>query len=410
VLAEIEPGVLGAARTFADYNHRVLDDPRLHVVFNDGRNFLSTTRERFDVITADPIHPWSGGAAYLYTQEYFRTVAEHLAPGGVACQWLPIYELSVDDVRSVARTFRGQFKHVMVWLTWYDAELVGSNDPLALDLTALERRMAVPAIRRDLEVVDMGTPEAFLAYFLAGTSGVEDFAAGAITNTDDNLSLEFSAPRSMGLARAMGDNVQALARHREPIEPWLGAAGADGRLAERLHRAGTAYDGAHTRFLWSGPEATGLAASVAAVRAVDPGYAPLRFLERKREELRGMEPRLLGAVSFATRGEDGAPSPLTISAVLVGAGATRAAVMLVDNDRREVYGQRYFDGTPDELEATASSFAAQALSSLRESGTAAGTTPPRGALAQALRARVAVLVADTTGDRDGGPPGASGRP
>ena len=104
-LAEIEPGVFGATRTFGRWNHQALDSPKLRVVRNDGRNFLWTTRERFDVITADPIHPWSGGAAYLYTDEYFRTVAARLAPGGVACQWLPIYELTLEDLRSVVATF-----------------------------------------------------------------------------------------------------------------------------------------------------------------------------------------------------------------------------------------------------------------------------------------------------------------
>src|SRR4030066_407941 len=92
VLAEIEPKVLGVARTFSKYNHDVLDNPKLRIVFNDGRNYLMTTQEKLDVITADPIHPWFSGAGYLYTAEYFRLASEHLNPGGIACPWLPIYE------------------------------------------------------------------------------------------------------------------------------------------------------------------------------------------------------------------------------------------------------------------------------------------------------------------------------
>ncbi len=116
-LAEIERGVFPAARTFGEYNHHVLEDPRLRIVHDDGRNFLRTTRETFDVITADPIHPWSGGASYLYTVEYFRSAAAHLAPGGVLCQWLPIYEMTPDDLKSVLRTFAASFRHTAVWLT-----------------------------------------------------------------------------------------------------------------------------------------------------------------------------------------------------------------------------------------------------------------------------------------------------
>ncbi len=98
-LVEIEPRVLGVARTFADYNHHVLDSPKLQIVFNDGRNFLLTTRKTFDVITADPIHPWFRGAGYLYASEYFALAAAHLRPGGVIAQWLPIYELTPQDLR-----------------------------------------------------------------------------------------------------------------------------------------------------------------------------------------------------------------------------------------------------------------------------------------------------------------------
>ena len=109
-LAELEPRVLGVARTFAEYNHHVLDHPKLKIVFNDGRNYLLTTTERFDVITADPIHPWFRGAGYLYTAEYFKLVADHLRPGGLASQWLPIYELTPRDLQSVVRTFQNQFR------------------------------------------------------------------------------------------------------------------------------------------------------------------------------------------------------------------------------------------------------------------------------------------------------------
>ncbi|HET9298890.1 MAG TPA: fused MFS/spermidine synthase, partial [Candidatus Polarisedimenticolaceae bacterium] len=167
-LAEIEPGVFGATRTFGRWNRDALASPKLSVVRNDGRNFLWTTRERFDVITADPIHPWSGGAAYLYTDEYFRTVASRLAPGGVACQWLPIYELTLEDLRSVVATFSRNFRHVALWLTYADAELLGSDVPIRFDRDLLASRLSDPALHADLAEVGMATPDDFMALFLAG--------------------------------------------------------------------------------------------------------------------------------------------------------------------------------------------------------------------------------------------------
>jgi spermidine synthase len=132
-LAEIEPGVFGATRTFGRWNHQALDSPKLRVVRNDGRNFLWTTRERFDVITADPIHPWSGGAAYLYTDEYFRTVAARLAPGGVACQWLAHLRADPGGPQERRRHLLPQLPPRRPGLTYADAELLGSDAPFAFD-------------------------------------------------------------------------------------------------------------------------------------------------------------------------------------------------------------------------------------------------------------------------------------
>ncbi|MBI5016356.1 MAG: fused MFS/spermidine synthase [Deltaproteobacteria bacterium] len=430
VLAEIEPGVIGAARTFAAYNHDVLDNPKLRIVFNDGRNYLATTRETFDVVTADPIHPWSGGAAYLYTTEYFRSVAEHLRPGGVACQWLPIYALSVEDVKTVVRTFAANFDHVMIWLTHYDAELVGSNSPLVIDEAKLARRMARPAIAKDLAEVEMGTAEDFLSYFVAGTEGARAFGRGGVLNTDDNLFLEFSAPKSMGVASVMGENVRALAGSRESLVPYLASEPDEGARSpqrarwERNLAAGRIYDAAHSLFLGGGAQTAPFQVSWDRLSRDYGTYAPFRFLEDEVRADLDSTPTLVASESFAVAADGGEPGSLQVSAVLVRIGRTRAAVMFVDNDRRQIYGQRYFDGRFEELETGARGYATGVLASLREAYGAAveearrsgRRLPSEPSLAPRLKERVGVLVSrgaadsgfsSTTGT---GSPAPGGRP
>jgi spermidine synthase len=51
------------------------------IVYDDARHFILTTKEKFDIITSDPIHPWVKGAASLYTKQYFEQVRAHLNPG-----------------------------------------------------------------------------------------------------------------------------------------------------------------------------------------------------------------------------------------------------------------------------------------------------------------------------------------
>jgi len=105
VICEIEPRVVGAAKLFSIENYGVLSDPRVEVVFDDARHFLATTRESFDIITSDPIHPWVRGNSVLFSREYYAIVKSRLRPGGIATQWVPLYETSELAIKVQLRTF-----------------------------------------------------------------------------------------------------------------------------------------------------------------------------------------------------------------------------------------------------------------------------------------------------------------
>lgn len=370
VLAEIEPKVLGVARTFSRYNHDVLDDPKLRIVVNDGRNYLMTTKKKFDVITADPIHPWFSGAGYLYTAEYFRLAAEHLNPGGLACQWLPIYELSVDDLKCVVKSFSGNFRYTMLWLTRNDAELVGSNDPIVIDERDLGRRIATPGVLDDLKSIDMGSAEDFLAYFVMGTAGMKEFGSGGVINTDDNLHLEFSAPMSMDVP-TQGKNADALYLHRESLLPYLlPATGISARKAqieraERNFRTGGTYALAHVLFLSGGSGTTEFAKVMEELERAYPEYAPVRFLKGEIRDLAAMTPTLIRSENFPMLDDSGNRVEIEISAVKVPIGIDRAAVMFVDNRTRTIYGQKYIDAKKNTLDDSVSRYAEDVLANLK---------------------------------------------
>ncbi len=59
-----------------------LADPRVSVVRDDGRHFVSTTTERFDVVLVRAGPPQSAGANRYHTLEFFTAVSEILNPGG----------------------------------------------------------------------------------------------------------------------------------------------------------------------------------------------------------------------------------------------------------------------------------------------------------------------------------------
>lgn len=390
VLAEIERSMLGVARTFERWNHRVLDNPRLQIVFNDGRNFLATTKEKFDVISADPIHPWSGGAGYLYTREYFQAVARRLDEGGIACQWLPLYELRRRDIRSVVRTWSEAFPHVAIWVTYYDAVLIGSKSPLAVDEAGLDRRIqAAPGVRADLEEVYMGTAKNLLEHFLMGDEGARDFARGGVVNTDDNLWLEFSAPFSQGVGDADGKNLRTLSKNRESLAV-LEIAGLDeaGKHArwDPVEQLGRVFDVAHARHLLGRPSAE-IDPFLSIVAERDPDYGPLKFLLEEREFERRSEPAPVAEEVFAT--DEG---PLRVVAVRQFVARERVLLSFVDPARREIFGQRYVDGSWATLADDSLRASREVLAALRAAFSNAGPAAPRAKLLASIRAETRRLV------------------
>jgi spermidine synthase len=299
VLAEIEPAVLGARPWFAQSNGDPLGDPRLRVVIQDGRNFLKTSDERFDVITADPIHPFTRGSAYLYTEEYYRIALSRLTEAGVMCQWLPITALSIEDVQSVVGTFAKVFPHTSLWQSSHDTLLIGSAAPPRVDWNDLTRRLAQPSVKRQLATVGLDDPYAYLAELGMDDAAVRRFAEGAVVNTDDNLFLEFSSPLHIG-----SDAVTRIAREVARARRGLSAdEGSVLGVSDAAHRAKLdAYRGAKSETVLArlaiGDEAIERLADV--VREV-PDYAPARIHLARRLSRRGSSELDAGRPELALR-------------------------------------------------------------------------------------------------------------
>jgi spermidine synthase len=211
VICEIEPRVTGAARQFAPENYAVLDDPRVQVVFDDARHFLATTREKFDIITSDPIHPWVRGNSVLFSREYYAIVKSKLKPGGIASQWVPLYETDELAIRIQMKTFMDAFPNGTVWNTMssgkgYDVVLVGRDEPLRLDLATLQRRLdSNPRLRKSLDEVKIPNALELLATY--GTSGADmaGWLGDAPINRDFSLKLEYIS--GMALNRKEADPI-----------------------------------------------------------------------------------------------------------------------------------------------------------------------------------------------------------
>jgi spermidine synthase len=280
---------------------------------------------------------------------------------------------------------------------YYDAVLVGSNDPIAIDETDLARRLSVPGVREDLTTVHMGTAEDFLSFFLMGTTGARAFGQGGDLNTDDNLALEFSAPESQGLSGMDGRNVLALAPFREDLTSYLAAGSGPPAARDRSRNLATSrlFDQVHGRFLVD-PDDPAVEQVLPAIRAQLADFAPLRFLAEQKELHDRSRPALVDAVEFLHRAPDGAVGTVTISAIRQYMGMERVLVSFVDNSRHEIYGQRYLDGSSHGLERKTQDYVAATFASLRRAaarvGAGDGAPPPRLELFAALHGTAKEIV------------------
>jgi spermidine synthase len=136
VYLELDPLVIRAAREhLPPQQAAVLEDPRLRLVYQDGRRYTKGSQERFDVVLVDLPEPSTGQLNRFYTLEFFREVRAILAEGGVFSLGLPSAEnyWNPELTRrnaSVYHTLRQVFPHVLVTPGDHNFFVATAGEPL----------------------------------------------------------------------------------------------------------------------------------------------------------------------------------------------------------------------------------------------------------------------------------------
>ncbi|MEM5793280.1 MAG: fused MFS/spermidine synthase [Candidatus Aenigmatarchaeota archaeon] len=82
-LCELDEEMIKISKKFfPELSNGSFDDPRVEIVYEDGRRFLENSKEKYDVIILDLTDP-SGPSKFLFTQEFYSLVSKSLKEGGV---------------------------------------------------------------------------------------------------------------------------------------------------------------------------------------------------------------------------------------------------------------------------------------------------------------------------------------
>ena len=238
---ELVPEVIDAARLhFGEFNHHVLENPtawNIDLVIDDGRNFLLSSRDTYQIITGDATHPTSADSWVLYTKEFYELCRAHLSADGIMAQWLPFHGLPPDDYQTIVRTFQHVFPHATLWRSNNYSIMVGTMQPQAIDWELLNEKMAPPRVHRSLEGIDLGNAFALLNTLVMDEEALRRYVGEGPLNTDDHPYISFVSPK--GYSSGSWEVLEHLAPYRTSALSLLTAPSATVReTIETYFKAG----------------------------------------------------------------------------------------------------------------------------------------------------------------------------
>ncbi len=222
-VVEVSQAVLDLAPYFEQANRRVLDDKRVTVIRDDGRDTLLLHEPDVDIITLEPLMPYSPHGLPFYTKEFYELARDRLREGGVICQWVPVHAMRADLYAAFVRTFFEVFPDGTLWFFEQSSALIGRKGQSMPSLEQLTAR--AEAVAPDLLDAGFQEPMAFRGAYLAEGKGVlaARVPAGGLAQrlvTDSDPFPEFHpTPRASLNTTWLADTLAWLGSLADPMKP-----------------------------------------------------------------------------------------------------------------------------------------------------------------------------------------------
>jgi len=177
----------GASIVYPKPERNPLEDPRVATHVEDGRFYLLATPKKYDIITAEPPPPMMAGVVNLYSREYFQLMRDRLNDGGMVTYWLPVFEISPADAKTILKAFADVFEHTSLWtgdnFNWM---MVGVKKPKGPKPAAdFSKPWEAPGTGPGLRHIAVENPGQLGALFMLDGKALADYLGDAKPLTDN---------------------------------------------------------------------------------------------------------------------------------------------------------------------------------------------------------------------------------
>nr|AIF01513.1 spermine/spermidine synthase (SRM, speE) [uncultured marine group II/III euryarchaeote KM3_149_F06] len=193
-VVEIEENVIKAQEFFKELSYDVLKNPKLNIITDDARSYISLTDKKYDVISTDCTNLRYGSNSNLYTEEYFAILKSRLNSEGIVSVWVPVLGVREEEQKILMNTFRQVFPHMSVWYMYNKLShyfvYIGTESELDIDFSKFEKKFDKLEIKEDLEKVGITKYNLLNGLFLDEVA-VNEYVSESKIHTDNNPVLEF---------------------------------------------------------------------------------------------------------------------------------------------------------------------------------------------------------------------------
>jgi spermidine synthase len=195
---ELEPLVIEASKHFHHLTGAPEKDPRVHLHYNDGRNFLLATDKKYDAIMSEPSNPWQSGVCNLFTKEYFSICKARLKEDGILSLWIQTGEVPPSNLCAVLGAVSSEFKHALIFVPRPgNLVVVASEKPLNLDFPRIHQILeSNPKLKNEFARADVVNAADVVAHLVVADDGMRNQLVAPFINTDDNNRLEFDVGKT----------------------------------------------------------------------------------------------------------------------------------------------------------------------------------------------------------------------